>query len=97
VTGARAAIVASVVSSLASVGLLLLVMASMVATETVSGLHAPHADTLPHPDSVWRFAALSAPLWIVGVVVEAAVCASVVSFLGRVRGELLPAAPGAGR
>ena len=89
---ARAGAFASVVGSVLSVALLLGVI-------TLAGDGGAHdGDGHAHAVGTARFAALSAPLWIVGVVAESLVCASVISFLERVRGELLPAAStGVGR
>jgi cobalt/nickel transport system permease protein len=93
-TAARAGAFASVIASVLSVALLLAVVV-LAGNASVAGGdgHAAHE----HAVAAGRFAALSAPLWIVGVVAESAVTASVISFLERVRGELLPAAPEASR
>lgn len=85
-----AAATASVGAGLASVAALWVVLA-------VAGLGPDALTAVPHAGemheaaaSTVRFVALASPFWVLGLVAEAMVSASVVGFLSRVRPELLP-------
>lgn len=83
----RAAAVAAVLSVLVSIGVLCLVL---VLAGPLDGAHAGDALDLAHAASATgRFALFSSPFWLFGLVAEALVTASVISFLARVRPELV--------
>lgn len=85
-----AAAAASVGAGLASVAALWVVLAvAGLGPDAFHGLPDEHA-THTAVASTGRFVAFASPFWVVGLVVEAMVAASVVSFLSRVRPELLP-------
>jgi cobalt/nickel transport system permease protein len=88
----RAGGIAAVACSVASVALLLIVVG--IAGDGATPGRGVLDDGHGHARAAARFAALSAPWWLLGVVAEAMVCSSVIAFLGRVRGELLPSATG---
>jgi cobalt/nickel transport system permease protein len=93
VQAGSAAALAAVGSGLASVLALWVVLAlaglESGAAHALGDEHAAHAAGGAIA-STGRFVALASPFWILGLVAEAVVSASVVGFLSRARPELLP-------
>ncbi|MGH7725202.1 MAG: energy-coupling factor ABC transporter permease [Candidatus Eiseniibacteriota bacterium] len=93
----RAAAFAAVVSVLVSIAVLSLVLVLAGPLTGSPGSHDAHGahGLLEAASSTGRFALFSSPFWLLGLVAESLVTASVISFLARVRPELLPVPGGA--
>lgn len=85
---------AGALSAIVSLILSVLVLCAAIALATRSGGPAASAiasnPDLPMAVATGRFVALSSPFWILAIAAEALVTSSVLSFLARVRPELLP-------
>lgn len=85
---------AGALSAMVSLALSVLVLCAVIALATRPGGPAASAITsdpeLPMAVATGRFVGLSSPFWVLAIAAEALVTSSVLSFLARVRPELLP-------
>jgi cobalt/nickel transport system permease protein len=85
----RAGALAAIVALLLSVGALCVVIALANRAGAPGAMIDPDHD-LPAGVATGRFVLLSSPFWVIAIAAEALVTSSVLSFLARVRPELLP-------
>jgi cobalt/nickel transport system permease protein len=86
----RAGALAAVVALTVSVAALCLVIALATRGSGPAGAVLASDPDLPGMKATGRFVLFSSPFWVIAIVAEALVTSSVLSFLARVRPELLP-------
>ena len=85
----RAGALAAIAALLVSVAALCVVIA-LANRAGAPGAALDHGHDLPGSVATGRFVLLSSPFWVIAIAAEALVTSSVLSFLARVRPELLP-------